>query len=103
MSCAGRLPHPCGGLQWGRNAADDEQRPPLALPRDGPRKNHAVTPHLLCRTVATAVNAQARVDLAAELLGHTDPKISIGHYSRRNEMVNRPTAEMLERAFAKDT
>jgi hypothetical protein len=28
--------------------------------------------------------------------------MSVGHHSRRNEMANRPTAEMLERAFAKD-
>ena len=61
-----------------------------------------VTPHLFRRTVATAINAQAGVDLAAELLGHTDPKITIQHYIRRNEMVNPATAEMLERAFAKD-
>ena len=61
-----------------------------------------VTPHLFRRTVATAISAQAGVDLAAELLGHTDPKITIQHYIRRNEMVNPATAEMLERAFAKD-
>ena len=62
-----------------------------------------VTPHTFRRTVATAINEQAGVELAAELLGHTDPKITIQHYIRRNEMVNPATAEMLERAFAKDT
>jgi len=62
-----------------------------------------VTPHAFRRTVATAINEQAGVELAAELLGHTDPKITIQHYIRRNEMVNPATAEMLERAFAKDT
>ena len=62
-----------------------------------------VTPHAFRRTVATAINEQAGVELAAELLGHTDPKITIQHYIRRNEMVNPVTAEMLERAFAKDT
>ncbi|WP_422934206.1 tyrosine-type recombinase/integrase [Sinomonas sp. P47F7] len=61
-----------------------------------------VTPHMFRRTVATAISAEAGVDLAAELLGHTDPKITIAHYIRRNEMVNPATAEMLERAFAKD-
>ncbi|MDQ4490778.1 site-specific integrase [Sinomonas sp. ASV486] len=61
-----------------------------------------VTPHMFRRTVATAINAVAGVDLAAELLGHTDPKITIQHYIRRNEMVNPATAEMLERAFARD-
>ncbi|MCH6470697.1 tyrosine-type recombinase/integrase [Sinomonas terrae] len=61
-----------------------------------------VTPHLFRRTVATAISAEAGVDLAAELLGHTDPKITIAHYIRRNEMVNPATAEMLGRAFAKD-
>jgi integrase len=62
-----------------------------------------VTPHAFRRTVATAINEQGGVALAAELLGHTDPKITIQHYIRRNEMVNPATAEMLERAFAKDT
>lgn len=61
-----------------------------------------VTPHMFRRTVATAINEQAGVDLAAELLGHTDPKITIQHYIRRNEMVNPSTAELLDRAFAKD-
>lgn len=58
-----------------------------------------VTPHMFRRSVATAINAQAGVDLAAELLGHTDPKITIQHYIRRNEMVNPATAAMLDRAF----
>lgn len=61
-----------------------------------------VTPHMFRRTVATAINEQGGVELAAELLGHTDPKITIQHYIRRSEMVNPVTAEMLERAFAKD-
>lgn len=60
-----------------------------------------VTPHMFRRTVATAINEQAGVDLAAELLGHTDPKITIQHYIRRNEMVNPVTAEMLDRVFKK--
>jgi len=62
-----------------------------------------VTPHAFRRTVATAINEQAGVELAAELLGHTDPKITIQHYIRRNEMVNPATAELLERAFGKET
>ena len=61
-----------------------------------------VTPHVFRRSVATAINAQAGVDLAAELLGHTDPKITIQHYIRRNEMVNPATAAMLDRAFGQD-
>ncbi|WP_422934996.1 tyrosine-type recombinase/integrase [Sinomonas sp. P47F7] len=56
-----------------------------------------VTPHVFRRTVATAISAQAGVDLTAELLGHTDPKIAIQHCIRRNEMVNTAT----ERTFAK--
>jgi integrase len=61
-----------------------------------------LTPHAFRRTVATAINEQAGVELAAELLGHTGPKITVQHYIRRNEMVNPSTAEMLDRAFAKD-
>ena len=61
-----------------------------------------VTPHMFRRTVATVINEQAGVDLAAELLGHTNTKITIQHYIRRNEMVNPATAELLDRALAKD-
>lgn len=61
-----------------------------------------VTPHMFRRTVATAINEQGGVELAAELLGHTDPKITIQHYIRRNEMVNPSTAEMLDRVFTKN-
>jgi integrase len=60
-----------------------------------------VTPHMFRRTVATAISNEAGVDLAAELLGHTDPAITVQHYIRRNEMVNPATAEMLDRAFGK--
>jgi integrase len=51
------------------------------------------------RTVATAVHAHAGVDLAAELLGHADPRITAQHYIRRNEMVNPTTVDILEQAF----
>lgn len=61
-----------------------------------------VTPHMFRRTVATAISNEAGVDLAAELLGHTDPSITIQHYIRRNELVNPKTAEMLDRAFKKE-
>lgn len=61
-----------------------------------------VTPHIFRRTVATVINEQAGVDLAAELLGHTDSKITIQYYIRRNEMVSPITAELLDRALAKD-
>lgn len=58
-----------------------------------------VTPHKFRRTVATAINETGDVALAAELLGHTDTKITIEHYIRRNEMVNPVTADLLEKAF----
>lgn len=61
-----------------------------------------VTPHMFRRTVATVVNEQASVNLAAELLGHTDPKVTIEHYIRRNEHVNPLTAELLDEVFAPD-
>lgn len=60
-----------------------------------------VHPHMFRRTVATVVNEQASVNLAAELLGHTDPKVTIEHYIRRNEHVNPLTAELLDQAFAR--
>jgi len=61
-----------------------------------------VTPHMFRRTVATAISEQADVTLAAELLGHTDPRITIQHYIRRNEMVNPATAALLEQVFSKE-
>jgi integrase len=59
-----------------------------------------VTPHSFRRTVATAIFEKSDVDLAAELLGHTDSKITIQHYIRRSEMVNPVTADLLEKTFA---
>jgi integrase len=61
-----------------------------------------VTPHMLRRSVATAVHRNASVDLAAELLGHTDPKVTIQHYIRRSELVNPLTADLLDAAFDPD-
>jgi integrase len=62
-----------------------------------------VHPHMFRRTVATVINEQASVNLAAELLGHTGPKVTVEHYIRRNEHVNPPTAELLDAAFAPNT
>lgn len=59
-----------------------------------------VTPLMFRRTVATVVNEQASLNLASELLGHTDPKVTVEHYIRRNEQVNPLTAELLDQAFA---
>lgn len=58
-----------------------------------------VTPHRFRRTVATVVNDARGALLASELLGHTDPRITMQHYIQRNETVNPVTAEHLERAF----
>lgn len=54
---------------------------------------------MLRRSVATAIDQKASIDLAAELLGHTDPRITLQHYIRRNEMVNPITAELLDAAL----
>ncbi len=61
-----------------------------------------VTPHKFRRTAATAINALAGVELAAELLGHTDSKITVQHYIRRSEMVDPLTAALLDQAFPRD-
>lgn len=61
-----------------------------------------VTPHMVRRNVATAINEQVGAEFAAELLRHTDPKITIQHDSHRNEMVDPVAAETLDRVFAKD-
>jgi integrase len=61
-----------------------------------------VTPHKFRRTVATAVSETANVELAAELLGHVDSRITVQHYIRRSEMVSSDTASILQRAFKPD-
>ena len=60
-----------------------------------------VTPHRFRRTVATVINDAQGALLASELLGHTDPRITMQHYIQRNESVDPATAEHLERAFGK--
>lgn len=60
-----------------------------------------VTPHRFRRTAATAINEIGGLQLASELLGHSDPSITREHYIRRNETVNPITAEFLESAFGK--
>ncbi|TFC91270.1 MULTISPECIES: site-specific integrase [Cryobacterium] len=63
---------------------------------------NGVTPHMFRRTVATSVNANASIELAAELLGHTDTRVTVMHYVQRSELVNPATAALLDRAFPKD-
>lgn len=58
-----------------------------------------VTPHKFRRTGATAINEDGGIDLAAELLGHTDPRITVQHYIVRDDRVNPATAAMLEARF----
>lgn len=53
------------------------------------------------RTVATVVDEQAGADLAAELLGHTDPKITIQHYIRRSDVVYPVTADVPDEVLGK--
>ena len=60
-----------------------------------------VTPHRFRRTAATAINEIGGLQLASELLGHSDPSITREHYIRRNETVNPVTAEFLEQAFGR--
>ncbi|UOR02392.1 site-specific integrase [Leucobacter allii] len=58
-----------------------------------------VTPHKFRRTGATAINEDGGIDLAAELLGHTDPRITAQHYIVRDHRVNPMTATMLVSRF----
>ncbi|WGH89990.1 tyrosine-type recombinase/integrase [Auritidibacter ignavus] len=58
-----------------------------------------VTPHRFRRAVATAINKAAGINLAANLLGHTDTRITQIHYLPREEIVDPSTAAHLEEAF----
>jgi len=57
----------------------------------------AVTPHAFRRTVATTIDREGGIDLAAELLGHTSTAITKLHYVQPDERVNPRTADILER------
>lgn len=56
-----------------------------------------ITPHSFRRTAATEVEAQADINLAAELLGHASTDVTATHYVRRRVRVDPATAGILER------
>ena len=56
-----------------------------------------VTPHAFRRTVATVLDREASVELAAELLGHSSTTVTKAHYIEPDENVDPVTAEILER------
>jgi len=58
-----------------------------------------VTPHRFRRTGATTIYEAGGLDLAAGLLGHTDPRITQQHYIVRDDLVNPVTARMLEERY----
>lgn len=60
-----------------------------------------VTPHRFRRTGATTIYEAGGLDLAAGLLGHTDPRITQQHYIVRDDLVDPATAVMLERRFGR--
>jgi integrase len=61
-----------------------------------------VTPRSFRRTVATVLDRASGADLAAEMLGHTSPKITRLNYIEPNERVNPVTAEILESLAPRD-
>lgn len=60
-----------------------------------------VTPHRFRRTGATTIYEAGGLDLAAGLLGHTDPRITQQHYIVRDDLVDPATAAMLEQRFGR--
>lgn len=62
----------------------------LGIPRD------EFTNKLFRRTAATAIDATGGLELAAQLLGHADPRTTRRHYAVRPESVNPATATLLE-------
>jgi len=55
-----------------------------------------VTPHAFRRTVATTLNREAGVELAAAMLGHSSHAITEEHYIEKPDLVDPRTAEVLE-------
>lgn len=60
-----------------------------------------VTPHRFRRTGATTIYQAGGIELAAGLLGHTDPRITQQHYIVRDDLVDPSTATMLELRFGR--
>lgn len=60
-----------------------------------------VTPHGFQRTAATAINETGGLLPAAELLGHSDPKVTVQHYIGRSETVSTLTAGLLDATFSR--
>ncbi|WP_336652127.1 MULTISPECIES: tyrosine-type recombinase/integrase [unclassified Leucobacter] len=60
-----------------------------------------VTPHRFRRTGATTIYEAGGLDLAAGLLGHTDPRITQQHYIVRDDLVDPATAALLEQRFGR--
>ncbi len=55
-----------------------------------------ITPHAFRRTVATTLNREAGVELAAAMLGHSSHAITGEHYIEKPDLVDPRTAEVLE-------
>ncbi len=70
----------------------------LATQLKGSEVGH-VTPHAFRRTVATTIDRARGIQLAAELLGHTNTEITRIHYIEPNVIVNPTTADILEAAL----
>jgi hypothetical protein len=49
---------------------------------------------------ASATGAAGQPEPRLRAARHTDPKVTVEHYIRRNEQVNPLTAELLDQAFA---
>jgi integrase len=70
----------------------------LATQLNGSNVGH-VTPHAFRRTVATTIDRAIGIQLAAELLGHTNTEITRIHYIEPNLRVDPTTADILEAAL----
>jgi integrase len=70
----------------------------LATQLKGSAVGH-VTPHAFRRTVATTIDRARGIQLAAELLGHSNSEITRIHYIEPNSFVNPTTADILEAAL----
>lgn len=60
-----------------------------------------LTPYALRKTVASVVNQAAGAELAAKVLGHTDPRITKKHYIHEMREVDPEAAAILGRAFSR--
>ena len=93
------LPETAFVKTFSNDAQVTDSAPSMAAYMTGVKMNNEVISMSQNTNAIDPINDAAGINLAADLLGHSDPIITLQHYVRRNEAVNPATADYLEEAF----